>query len=40
MVEPLLLPLALVLAFGVACLGTLGPVRLALRLDPATVLRG
>ena len=39
-VEPLLLPLALVLAFGVACLGTLGPVRLALRLDPATVLRG
>lgn len=40
LVEPLLLPLALALSFGVACLGTLGPMRIALRLDPATVLRG
>jgi len=36
----LLLPLALVLAFGVATVGTLGPLRLALRMDPAAVLRG
>jgi putative ABC transport system permease protein len=38
--ELLLLPLALGLALGVAFLGTLGPLRVALRLDPATVLRG
>lgn len=38
--EPLLLPLSLVLSLGVAFLGTLGPLRMALRLDPATVLRG
>jgi putative ABC transport system permease protein len=38
--QPLLLPVALVLAIGVALLGTLGPLRLAMRLDPATVLRG
>lgn len=37
--EPLLLPLALALAVAVAVIGTLGPLRLALRLDPATVLR-
>jgi putative ABC transport system permease protein len=40
MLEPLLLPLALVLALAVAVIGTLGPLRLALKLDPATVLRG
>ena len=38
--EPLLLPLALVLALAVALAGTLAPLRVALRLDPATVLRG
>jgi putative ABC transport system permease protein len=38
--EPLLLPLSLGLALGVAFLGTLAPLRMALRLDPATVLRG
>jgi putative ABC transport system permease protein len=38
--EPLLLPVALVVALLVAFLGTLGPLRLALRFDPATVLRG
>jgi putative ABC transport system permease protein len=38
--EPLLLPLSLALALGVAFLGTLGPLRVALRLDPAKVLRG
>jgi putative ABC transport system permease protein len=38
--EPLLLPLALALALAVAFLGTLGPLRMALRLDPSTVLRG
>jgi len=38
--EPLLLPVALTLALAVAVLGTLGPLRMALRLDPATVLRG
>jgi putative ABC transport system permease protein len=38
--EPLLLPLALALALAVAVVGTLGPLRLALKLDPATVLRG
>jgi putative ABC transport system permease protein len=38
--EPLLLPLALVLALFVAFVGTLGPLRMALKLDPATVLRG
>ncbi|MBI1797219.1 MAG: ABC transporter permease [Candidatus Eisenbacteria bacterium] len=38
--EQLLLPVAIGLALGVAFLGTIGPLRLALRLDPATVLRG
>jgi putative ABC transport system permease protein len=38
--EPLLLPLSLALALGVAFFGTLGPLRMALRVDPATVLRG
>jgi len=38
--EPLLLPLSLGLGLGVAVLGTLAPLRMALRLDPATVLRG
>jgi putative ABC transport system permease protein len=38
--EPLLLPVALVLALAVALIGTLGPLRVALRLDPAAVLRG
>lgn len=38
--QPLLLPLALALAAVVALLGTLGPLRVALRIDPATVLRG
>ena len=38
--EPLLLPLSLALSLGVAFFGTLGPLRMALRLDPATVLRG
>lgn len=38
--EPLLLPVALALAVAIAVLGTIGPLRLALRLDPATVLRG
>lgn len=36
----LLLPLALLFALGVAAVGTIGPLRIALRLDPATVLRG
>lgn len=39
-IEPLLLPLALALALAVAIIGTLGPLRVALKLDPATVLRG
>jgi len=39
-VPPLLLPLAIALAALVSLLGTIGPLRLALRLDPATVLRG
>ena len=38
--QPLLLPLAIALAVAVSLIGTLGPLRLALRLDPATVLRG
>lgn len=38
--ELLLLPLSLGLGLGVAFLGTLGPLRVALGLDPATVLRG
>jgi putative ABC transport system permease protein len=38
--RPLLLPVALAVAALVALLGTLGPLRLALRLDPARVLRG
>jgi putative ABC transport system permease protein len=37
---PLLLPLALALSIGIALLGTLGPLRVALRVDPAEVLRG
>jgi putative ABC transport system permease protein len=39
-VQPLLLPLALVLSLALAVVGTLAPLRLALRIDPATVLRG
>jgi putative ABC transport system permease protein len=38
--QPLLLPVALVLALAVALIGTIGPLRVALRLDPAAVLRG
>jgi putative ABC transport system permease protein len=38
--EPILLPLALSVALAVAFLGTLAPLRMALRLDPSTVLRG
>ena len=38
--EPLLLPVAMVLALVVALLGTLGPLKLALHLNPAAVLRG
>ena len=38
--QPLLLPAALAVAAGVALAGTLGPLRLALRLDPVEVLRG
>jgi putative ABC transport system permease protein len=38
--RPLLLPVAVVLAIAVATLGTLGPLRLAIRVEPATVLRG
>jgi putative ABC transport system permease protein len=38
--NPLLLPVALMLSLGVAAAGTIGPLRMALRLDPATVLRG
>jgi putative ABC transport system permease protein len=38
--QPLLLPVALAVALGVGLLGTLSPLRLALRLDPAKVLRG
>jgi putative ABC transport system permease protein len=38
--QPLLLPLALALALLVALLGTLGPLRLALRVNAAEVLRG
>jgi putative ABC transport system permease protein len=39
-IQPLLLPFALLLAGLVALAGTLGPLRLALSLDPAAVLRG
>jgi len=39
-IQLLLLPLALVLALVLAFLGTLAPLRFALRLDPAAVLRG
>jgi putative ABC transport system permease protein len=39
-IQPLLLPVALVLSALLAFLGTLAPLRLALRLDPAAVLRG
>lgn len=38
--QPLLLPAALLVAGAVALAGTLGPLRLALRFDPVTVLRG
>jgi putative ABC transport system permease protein len=38
--EPLLLPVALVLSLVVALLGTLGPLRLALGINPAVALRG
>jgi putative ABC transport system permease protein len=37
---PLLLPLALFLSLVVAVAGTLGPLKMALRVDPAQVLRG
>ncbi len=37
---PLLLPLAVALAFAVSAVGTLGPLRRALQLDAAEVLRG
>jgi putative ABC transport system permease protein len=37
---PLLLPVALAIAALIGVLGTLGPLRMALRLDPAQVLRG
>ena len=36
----LLLPVAMVLSLSIGALGTLGPLRVALGLDPATVLRG
>jgi len=36
----LLLPVALVLSLSIGALGTLGPLRLALDVDPATVLHG
>jgi len=39
-VHPLLLPVAVLLAIGVATLGTLGPLRVALSIEPARVLRG
>jgi putative ABC transport system permease protein len=39
-IHPLLLPVAVLLAAGVATLGTLGPLRMALRIEPAQVLRG
>jgi putative ABC transport system permease protein len=39
-IQPLLLPLALALSLALAFLGTLAPLRFALRLDPAAVLRG
>jgi putative ABC transport system permease protein len=38
--RPLLLPVAVLLAILVATLGTLGPLRVALRIEPARVLRG
>jgi putative ABC transport system permease protein len=39
-IQPLLLPVALVLAIAVATLGTLGPLRAALNVEPTLVLRG
>ena len=39
-IHPMLLPVAVLLAAGVATLGTLGPLRVALRIEPARVLRG
>jgi len=38
--EPLLLPVALVLSLAVALIGTLGPLRLAIGINPAVALRG
>jgi putative ABC transport system permease protein len=38
--QPMLLPVAIALALAVSVLGTLAPLHLALRLDPAEVLRG
>ena len=38
--QPLLLPIAVALSAAVAFLGTLGPLRMALNVEPATVLRG
>jgi len=38
--QPLLLPAALAVAALVALAGTLGPLRMALRMDPVEVSRG
>ncbi|HEY3215816.1 MAG TPA: FtsX-like permease family protein [Candidatus Eisenbacteria bacterium] len=38
--QPLLLPVALLLSVVLALAGTLGPLRMRLKLDPAAVLRG
>ena len=38
--QPMLLPVSLAIACAVGALGTLAPLRIALRLDPARVLRG
>ena len=38
--QPLLLPVSLALAIGVGVLGTLAPLRAAMRIDPARALRG
>ena len=38
--SPLLLPLALLVSLGVALLGTIAPLRVALRLEPTEALRG
>ncbi len=38
--QPVLLPIAIALALAIAIAGTLAPLRVALRVDPAAVLRG